>query len=144
MGKMSRTKGATWEREVVNTAKAFGLDARRTAPNQTQDGSDTYGDVTIEGLKCECKHHAVVPQWVELVNCALLKTIFKPKREIGGWVADHDAVIIKRTGGWAALVILEGMTAGMDVEDWHDGFAVITLQTFLQELRDAKGTRSDA
>jgi hypothetical protein len=134
MGKMSRTKGATWEREVVNTAKAFGLDARRTAPNQTQDGSDTYGDVTIEGLKCECKHHAVVPQWVELVNCALLEMGFRPKKEITGWIADHYAVIIKRTGGWVPLVII-------GKSGWY---RVITMRTFFEELQNAKETRADA
>lgn len=31
MGKMSRTKGAVFEREIVNRAKHYGLQARRTA-----------------------------------------------------------------------------------------------------------------
>jgi hypothetical protein len=124
MSKSQRTKGATWEREVVNLAKSFNLDARRTAPNQTQDGSDTFGDVTINGLKCELKHHAVVPQWIEMVNCALLNTEFVPKKIVGEWIAGHDALIIKRTGGWAALAVLP-MTAG---------YIVKTLKAFLEEF----------
>ena len=130
MSKMQRTKGATWERDVVNFAKSFGLDARRTAPNQTQDGSDTFGDVTINGLKCELKHHAVVPQWIEMVNCALLCIDFVPKKIVGEWIAGHDALIIKRTGGWAALV----------VRSYGAGFVVETLDTFLKRLSAYKRT----
>jgi len=126
MSKMQRTKGATWERDVVNLAKSFGLDARRTAPNQTQDGSDTFGDVTINGLKCELKHHAVVPQWIEMVNCALLGSWFKPKKIVLSWITGHDALIIKRTGGWAALAVVKC--------SYEEEYEVITLENFLRRV----------
>lgn len=132
MGKMQRTKGATWERDVVNAARAMGLDARRTAPNQTQDGSTEYGDVTIEGKKCECKHHANIPQWRELVNAALLDHCgFKPGKIMAGWLRGHDALILKQTGGWCPLVVV----------NVTDCFLVMTLEKYLDNLADWKNTR---
>jgi hypothetical protein len=128
MGKMQRTKGAEWERTVVNTAKAFGLEARRTAPNQTQDGSDSFGDVTINGLKCECKHHADIPQWIEMVNCALLKTSFQPKKIVASWIAGHDALVIKQTRSCAPLVLIHLAFNGLEV---------ITMEEFFRRLKDA-------
>ena len=64
MGKRSRDKGAGFERAVVTAAKAYGLDARRTAPNQTQDGDAVWGDVTINGLKVECRKRESIGGWV--------------------------------------------------------------------------------
>lgn len=105
MGKFQRDKGAAWEREVVRMAREYGLTARRTAMNQTQDGSDTYGDVQIGSLKCECKHHRDIIQWIEMVNSALLGKNFRPGRIVAGWLKGHDCLIVKQSGGWTPLVI---------------------------------------
>jgi len=54
MGAMSRRKGATWERRVVNDLKARGLDAKRTAQLQTYATNDAP-DVSLPGWFIECK-----------------------------------------------------------------------------------------
>jgi len=57
MGKKSRTKGQTFEREVVNAMKAAGFDAERVPLSGAAKGS--FGnDVRICGLEMECKIRA--------------------------------------------------------------------------------------
>lgn len=61
MSKASRDKGARLERAVVNLLKAHGIEARRTAPMQSSEGTDT-GDVEAEigghKRRIECKARA--------------------------------------------------------------------------------------
>ena len=56
MGKLSRNKGAGFEREIVNILKDAGFDASRNL-NQTRDGGH---DIVIPGVKVavECKRAA--------------------------------------------------------------------------------------
>lgn len=68
MGKMSRTKGAVYEREIVNQAKEFGLAAQRVPLS----GATSYakGDVEITpGFDqtpwvFECKRRKELPGWM--------------------------------------------------------------------------------
>lgn len=68
MGKMSRTKGAVYEREVVNEAKTYGLEAQRVPLS----GATSYakGDVEIKPTFSdkpwvfECKRRKELPAWM--------------------------------------------------------------------------------
>lgn len=68
MGKLSRTKGAVYEREVVNEAKSYGLEAQRVPLS----GATSYakGDVEItptfsdEPWVFECKRRKELPAWM--------------------------------------------------------------------------------
>lgn len=124
MSAMQRRKGADFEREVVNAAKALGLDARRTAPNQTQDGSTSFPDVMIAGLRVECKHHKDIPHWQEILSAALLVDRITPSGDIAKWLAGHDALVLKQTGQPVPLVVRA------------DG-SVLTLRMWLSSLESA-------
>lgn len=68
MGKMSRTKGAVFERELVNQAKEYGLEAQRVPLS----GATTYakGDVEItpgfddKPWVFEAKRRKELPGWM--------------------------------------------------------------------------------
>lgn len=68
MGKMSRTKGAVFERELVNLAKEYGLEAQRVPLS----GATSYakGDVEIkptfsqEPWVFEAKRRKELPAWM--------------------------------------------------------------------------------
>lgn len=94
-GKMSRNKGANFERAMVALAKNAGLEARRTAPNQTQDGSAEFGDIRIAGRKVECKHHATISKmfWNPCGNDRCIKA----GAVYWKWLEGHDALMLKRT-----------------------------------------------
>ena len=53
MGRYQRTKGANWERQIVNDLRDYGFDAQRCAPLQT-DGLP-WPDVLADPLWIECK-----------------------------------------------------------------------------------------
>lgn len=70
MGKMSRTKGAVYERELVNDFRARGLSAQRVPLS----GATEYakGDVEVTAgydgktiYRGECKRRAALPEWIE-------------------------------------------------------------------------------
>lgn len=70
MGKMSRTKGAVYERELVNDFKAKGLFAQRVPLS----GATAYakGDVEVTAgydgktiYRGECKRRAALPEWID-------------------------------------------------------------------------------
>lgn len=92
MGKMSRTKGAVYEREVVNYLKGRGLTCRRTALSGALDHEK--GDVLVtpgyapaaDPLEGECKRRASLP------------VIF---REIEG----HDFLAVREDHGETYIVI---------------------------------------
>ncbi|MEO1151861.1 MAG: hypothetical protein AAFW83_12875 [Pseudomonadota bacterium] len=55
MGKLSRDKGAAFEREVVNAFHAAGIHAERRAPLQA-NGAMCEGDIVARGIgMIECK-----------------------------------------------------------------------------------------
>lgn len=140
MGKMSRTKGAAFERWIVNEAKACGFDARRTAPNQTQDGSDEFGDVRIAGRKIECKHHKTIPKmfWEETGSPWYAGEVYWK------WLKGHDAVIVKRTAKPGQRAKPPRVLLYLSRIDWlplmmlthtdHYTLAVITLQEYWKLL----------
>ncbi len=143
MCKMSRTKGAQFERDIVNFAKAAGLEARRTAPNQTQDGSDEFGDVRIAGKKIECKHLASASKFLWTGSGI---------RKAGDWywqtIAGHDAIIIKRTAqpgekAYEPLVIVpnhswSGVARLVLTRDYCPPLAVITRAEYFMHLQVKK------
>jgi len=64
MGKSQRTKGATYERDIVHVLKdALGIDVERNL-SQTRDGG---GDVDLPGYLVECKRRAgiAVYEWLD-------------------------------------------------------------------------------
>jgi Holliday junction resolvase len=69
MGKMSRTKGSVYERELVNFLKGYDLKAQRVPLS----GATAYakGDVEVKvhfrdaPLVGECKRRAALPEWIE-------------------------------------------------------------------------------
>jgi hypothetical protein len=68
-----RTKGANFERTIVNAALAAGLTAIRTAPMQTYATNDEP-DVMIHGFRAECKcRETIAPYlWTWIDNNELL------------------------------------------------------------------------
>ncbi len=87
MGAMQRRKGKTFENTCVTQAGEAGLDARRTAPMQTQDGAATYGDITIEGERYECKNQQGIGDY------------------IWRWLEGNKGLILKRNQRPALMVI---------------------------------------
>jgi hypothetical protein len=84
MGKSQRDKGCRFERECVNTAKEFNLDAKRVPLSGAVEGFK--GDVIIEGLTYECKSRKDSPftqlyKWLK-GNCGLIITSDKKERLI--------------------------------------------------------------
>lgn len=92
MGKMQRTKGATFEREIVNDLKDYlGVKAGRNL-SQTRDSG---GDIVLDNFVIECKRRAKISiyQWMEQceVSC---ETKQKP-------------IVICRADGEKALAIMK-------------------------------------
>ena len=76
MSKAQRTKGATFEREVVNDLKEIGIDCGRNL-DQWRDGG---GDIEIEAWMIECKRRARISvyEWMDQCGAAALKAHKKP------------------------------------------------------------------
>jgi len=101
MGKMSRTKGALYERELVNDFKARGLAAQRVPLS----GATAYakGDVEVTAgydgktvYRGECKRRAALPEWIEK---ALGENDFVAMREDRG-----TTLIVLRLDAFADLL----------------------------------------
>ena len=66
MSSPSKIKGNTFEREVVNQAKKFGLKSIRAyASNGMSLGEAEDVDVKIEALKGQCKRRKRIAQWLK-------------------------------------------------------------------------------
>lgn len=65
MGKSQRTKGASFERDVVNALKAAGIPAARNL-DQTRDGG---GDIDLGKYMLECKRRASIAVYDWLDQC---------------------------------------------------------------------------
>lgn len=76
MSKSQRTKGATFEREVVNDLKEIGIDCGRNL-DQWRDGG---GDIEINSWMIECKRRARISvyEWMDQCTKAASKTGKKP------------------------------------------------------------------
>lgn len=84
MGKLSRNKGARYERELVNAFKEYGLKAQRVPLS----GATEYakGDVEVTAgfgtvYVGEAKRRKALPEWIE---AALGENDFMVMREDGG------------------------------------------------------------
>ena len=67
MSSPSKVKGNTFEREVVNQAKEFGLKSIRAyASNGMSLGEAEDVDVKIENLKGQCKRRKRIAQWLNI------------------------------------------------------------------------------
>lgn len=68
MGKSQRTKGAGFEREIVNVLRDAGIEADRNL-SQTRDGG---GDISLPGLLIECKRRAKISvyEWMDQAQAA--------------------------------------------------------------------------
>ena len=64
MGKMQRTKGASFEREIVKDLVAKGYDDAKRNLEQVREGG---GDINLPGYLLECKRYAniAVYKWLE-------------------------------------------------------------------------------
>lgn len=91
MGKMSRTKGAVYERELVNQAKEYGLKAQRVPLS----GATSYAKGDIE----------VTPSWSDV------PWVFEAKRrkELPAWMlealGDNAGLILRADGEKSVAVI---------------------------------------
>ena len=66
MSSPSKLKGNTFEREVVNQAKKFGLKSIRAyASNGISIGEAEDVDVKIENLKGQCKRRKRIAKWLK-------------------------------------------------------------------------------
>ena len=66
MSSPSKVKGNTFEREVVNQAKEFGLKSVRAyASNGMSLGEAEDVDVKIEDLKGQCKRRKRIAKWLK-------------------------------------------------------------------------------
>ena len=66
MSSPSKIKGNTFEREVVNQARKFGLKSIRAyASNGMSLGEAEDVDVKIEALKGQCKRRKRIAQWLK-------------------------------------------------------------------------------
>ena len=66
MSSPSKIKGNTFEREVVNQAKKFGLKSIRAyASNGISIGEAEDVDVKIENLKGQCKRRKRIAKWLK-------------------------------------------------------------------------------
>ena len=64
MGKMQRTKGASFERDIVKDLVAKGYDDAKRNLEQVREGG---GDINLPGYLIECKRYAniAVYKWLE-------------------------------------------------------------------------------
>ena len=66
MSSPSKVKGNTFEREVVNQAKEFGLKSIRAyASNGISIGEAEDVDVKIENIKGQCKRRKRIAKWLK-------------------------------------------------------------------------------
>lgn len=66
MGKMSRNKGKTGERELAKVLQAHGYDARRG--QQFKGGNDSADVVGLPGIHIECKRVETLRLWDSLAQ----------------------------------------------------------------------------
>jgi hypothetical protein len=66
MGKMQRTKGATFEREIVRDLVSRGFSDAKRNLEQTREGG---GDIDLPGYMIECKRYANIAVYTWLEQC---------------------------------------------------------------------------
>lgn len=126
-GAESRAKGSRLERDVVNAAKAMGLDAVRSAPMQGV-GREGGADVTINGwILAECKSHKRISGWIAIITSILLDKPCPLTKEQQAWVESQHALVLKQTG-WPEPVAIVAVEEGY--------YSAMTLTAWLQSLKD--------
>ena len=86
VGKMQRTKGANFEREIVNKHKELGIDAKRVPLSGATDFAKH--DVMISGISAECK-----------IRANGFKEIYK-------WLEDNPDILICRADRKEPFVVV--------------------------------------
>jgi len=128
MSAMSRRKGASHEREVVNILKASGHDCARNL-DQVRDGG---GDILFGDWLIECKRRkaiAIYEWWDQVVIACRKKTIPEVTR------VEHRTIDYVPCAPKSALVIRA---------DKRENLVVIRLEDFLELVknRDSTGSRA--
>lgn len=95
LGKSQRTKGATFEREVVNQLKEVGLDASRNLA-QTREGG---ADIHLGKYRLECKRRASIAVYDWLDQCTAACTDGQTPVVIARGDR-REAVVIMRFTDW--------------------------------------------
>ena len=76
MSKMSREKGAQFERDIVRLLNGHNLNAKRTAPMQAGHGS-AYADIECDLGLIECKRRArgfsLLYEALKDADCAIIR-----------------------------------------------------------------------
>jgi Holliday junction resolvase len=70
MASASKAKGAGFERELVNEAKALGLDAKRAwGSNGEALGEACTVDLVVSGMRVQAKRRRALPNYLEIPDC---------------------------------------------------------------------------
>ena len=70
MSHPSKVKGNAFEREVVDAAKAIGLEAKRAwGSNGLSIGCDPEVDLVIEGEHVQAKRRKALPAYLQIPTC---------------------------------------------------------------------------
>lgn len=103
MGKLSRNKGARFERQLAGMFRDYGYDARRTAQfcGNTGDAADVIG---LPGIHVEAKHYASRGfdyDWLEQAKrdsekSGNIPTVFHK-------IDNHEVVVTMRLDDWFKL-----------------------------------------
>ena len=77
MSSPSKTKGNTYEREIVELLQAFGYKAKRAWGSDGRSigmpaDVDVVADTGFSKLKIQCKRRKQVPKWLQLGNADMV------------------------------------------------------------------------
>ena len=92
MGKMQRTKGATFEREIVNLLKSKGYNASRNL-EQVRSGG---GDIDLPRWLIECKRYAKIGRVYEWLEQAITSASGSQKPIVVARADNEEAIVIMR------------------------------------------------
>lgn len=130
LARYKRSKGADFERAVVNMAKKAGLEAERTAPMQGS-GRLAGSDVLIAGrIKVECKHHARITGWKALHHAGRCPagSFVELNAQQQAWLEDHDLLVLKQTDGGEPVA----------VEKSQDDYHAIAFSKWLLNFKEGR------
>ena len=100
MANASKRKGNSFEREVVNDARAWGLEAERAyASNGKSLGEAEDVDCLVGGFKIQCKTRKHIANWIKVPE-SCDATAVKENR--------GDTFIVMRYDAWLELIKLIG------------------------------------
>lgn len=96
----SKTKGNGFEREIVNAAKAKGLNAERAyASNGRALGQSEEVDCIVEGCRIQAKRRKALPAYLQIPDgCDAV--VFRQDRGPSLALITLPALLDKLEGGW--------------------------------------------